>query len=201
MVRKKLIRGFHLTICSIALFTMYVNSEMLAENVIVAVNCGGDSYTDSKGITYEKVFIYLKKFFKDNYFSGGQESDFGTNFEIKLTDEPELYQTERWSSEDLHYDLPISSPGKYVLVLKFSEVYFNSPTEKIFDVALGKDTIIKNIDIYSKVGKAAAYDEFVEFELKNNKIYIRVCYFYFTYNTCINRVNLLKADMMKKTDH
>jgi hypothetical protein len=60
-------------------------------------------------------------------------------------------------------------------VLKFSEVYFNSPTEKIFDVAIGKETVIKHIDIYSKVGKATAYDDFVEFELKNNKIYLRVC--------------------------
>ena len=56
MVRNKVIVGFYLIICSFTLFTRYVNSEMLAENVIVAVNCGGDSFTDSKGITYEKVF-------------------------------------------------------------------------------------------------------------------------------------------------
>jgi hypothetical protein len=110
---------------------------------------------------------------------------------MKLTDDAELYQTERWASEDLNYDLPIYSPGKYVLVLKFSEVYFNSPTEKIFDVAVGKELIIKNIDIYSKVGKATAYDEFVEFEFKNNKIYIRVNIYYNfknqgkTYRRCI----------------
>jgi hypothetical protein len=63
MVRNKVLVGFYLIVCSFILFTMYVNSEMLAENVIVAVNCGGDSFTDSKGITYEKVFIYLKIFY------------------------------------------------------------------------------------------------------------------------------------------
>jgi hypothetical protein len=93
---------------------------------------------------------------------------------MKLTDDAEIYQTERWASEDFYYDLPITTPGKYVLVLKFSEVYFNSPTEKIFDVAIGKEPVIRNLDIYSKVGKATAYDEYIEFEFKNNKIYLRV---------------------------
>ncbi len=72
------------------------------------------------------------------------------------------------------YNIPISQSGKYVLVLKFSEVYFNSPSEKIFDVSLGKELIIRGLDIYTKVGKASAYDEFIEFELKNNNIFINV---------------------------
>jgi hypothetical protein len=93
-----------------------------------------------------------------------------------MTDDKELYQTERWASEDLHYDLPMSAPGKYVLVLKFSEVYFNSAGEKIFDVLIGKEPLIRQIDIYEKVGKAAAYDEFAEFEFKNDKIYLKVIY-------------------------
>ena len=91
-----------------------------------------------------------------------------------MTDDVELYQSERWASEDLHYDLPILENGKYVLVLKFSEVYFNSPGEKVFDVKIGKQTVISEIDIYAKVGKARAYDEFIEFEFKDNKIYLKV---------------------------
>jgi hypothetical protein len=55
--------------------------------------------------------------------------------------------------------------------LKFSEVYFQAENEKVFDVALGKKTIIKNLDIFALVGKAAAYDEYVEIELKDNKIF------------------------------
>lgn len=97
---------------------------------------------------------------------------------MKLTDNPELYQTERWGSEDFYYDLPINAAGKYVLILKFSEVYFNSPTEKIFDVTIGKEPVLRNFDIYSKVGKATAYDEYIEFEFKNNKIYLKVTYIF-----------------------
>lgn len=71
----------------------------------------------------------------------------------------------------------MKQPGKYVLVLKFSEVYFNSPNEKIFDVAVGSLKVINQLDIYSKVGKATAYDEYVEFEFKNGKIYIEVSFY------------------------
>jgi hypothetical protein len=115
--------------------------------------------------------------FKDGYFTGGQSSDFGANYEIKSTNEQELYQTERWGSEDFFYEIPITQSGKYVLILKFSEVYFNSPSEKIFDVALGRDIVVRQLDIYSKVGKASAYDEYIEFDFKNNKIFVNVIFF------------------------
>lgn len=91
-----------------------------------------------------------------------------------MTHEQDVYQTERWAGEDFFYDLPIAQNGKYVLILKFSEVYFNSPSEKIFDVAIGKENVVRHLDVYSKVGKATAYDEFVEFELRNHKVYINV---------------------------
>lgn len=68
----------------------------------------------------------------------------------------------------------MKQPGKYVLILKFSEVYFNSAGEKIFDVALGNVKVVNQLDIYSKVGKATAYDEYIEFEFKNGKIYYDV---------------------------
>ena len=63
---------------------------------------------------------------QDSYFTGGQSSDFGANFEIKLSNDPDLYQTERWGSEDFSYDIPIVQNGKYVLILKFSEELISS---------------------------------------------------------------------------
>jgi len=75
----------------------------------------------------------------------------------------------------------MKQPGKYVLVLKFSEVYFNSPNEKIFDVGFGNLKVVNQLDIYSKVGKATAYDEYVEFEFKNGKIYVEVLIFFSLY--------------------
>ena len=149
-------------ICFLSINIIYINSRLNPSNVEIAINCGGPEFRTKSGVTFQK----------DQYFVGGEASDFGTNSEIKNTKEKEIYQTERWSTEDLVYNLPLKKDGKYVLVLKFSEVYFNNKGEKIFDFKIGDRTILEGIDIFEKVGKNNAYDEFIEFELKNNKIYI-----------------------------
>jgi hypothetical protein len=61
--------------------------------------------------------------------------------------------------------------GKFVVILKFSEVYFNDSGEKVFDVALGKKVAISNIDVFARVGKAAAHDEYIQAELRDDKVY------------------------------
>jgi len=81
----------------------------------------------------------------------------------------ELYQTERWHSDSFTYSLPVNEPGHYVIILKFSEVYFQKAGEKVFDVTLGKLRVIQNLDIFERVGKAAAHDEFIEFDLLDNQ--------------------------------
>ena len=90
-----------------------ISCKMDASKVIAAINCGGDEYTDSNGITYDN----------DKYFLGGTSSDHGLNYHIKNTEDEILYQTERWCSETLTYSIPLKSNinGKYVLNLKFSE--------------------------------------------------------------------------------
>ena len=149
----------------ISFIIKYISCKMESSKVIAAINCGGDEYTDSNGVKYEK----------DNYYNGGTSSDHGLSYNIKNTDDEILYQTERWSSETLTYSLPLKSNinGKYVLILKFSEVYFNNKGEKVFNIALGKEKIIWNLDIYSKVGKAEAYDEYIEFEIRNKNVYYK----------------------------
>ena len=143
----------------------YISCKMDPSKVIVAINCGGSQYTDKNEVKYEA----------DKYYNGGTSSEHGLNFDIKNTEDEVLYQTERWSSETLTYSLPLKSNinGNYVLILKFREVYFNNRGEKIFDVALGKEKIIKNLDIYNKVGKAEAYDEYIEFEIRNRQVYYK----------------------------
>jgi len=68
----------------------------------------------------------------------------------------------------------LRQPGKYVLLLKFSEVYFNSAGEKIFDIGLGNLKVVNKLDIFAKAGKACAYDEYIEMEMKNGKIFFEV---------------------------
>ena len=171
IIKKMFSKGFLTIVLYIIYKIKFIKAELNPDNVVIAINCGGEEFRDSKGILYQKVITSL---IQDDYYDNGQASDFGTQFDIKLTTDQELYQTERWHSDTFTYRLPFSGTGKHVLVLKFSEVYFNSPNEKVFDVQLGKETVHRQIDIYGKVGKAAALDEFVEFESKDGKIYINV---------------------------
>ena len=137
------------------------SSKLDPSKVVHAINCGGYPYTDKAGISYSS----------DKFYDGGKTSDYGMNYDISNTDDMIIYQTERWSFETITYSLPLKGDGIYTLILKFSEVYFTRANEKVFDIALGKKTVVKNLDIYEKVGKGNAYDEYVEFILKNNKIY------------------------------
>ena len=43
---------------------------------------------------------------------------------------------------------------------------------KRFDVKIGDEIIINDLDIYSKVGKNTAYDEFIPINIKNDNLYI-----------------------------
>jgi hypothetical protein len=46
-----------LWVSSFILLLSALNCEMLSENVVLAINCGGDTFTDQRGITYEKVIL------------------------------------------------------------------------------------------------------------------------------------------------
>lgn len=63
--------------------------------------------------------------------------------------------------------------GLYTLILKFSEVFFSSSNEKLFNIALGDYTVIEDFDIFEKAGKFTPYDEFIQFEVKNDQIYYK----------------------------
>ena len=42
----------------------------------------------------------------------------------------------------------------------------------IFDVEIGGEKVLQNVDIFGKVGKATALDEYTQFEIKKGKCYI-----------------------------
>ncbi|KAL4223841.1 hypothetical protein ACF0H5_017306 [Mactra antiquata] len=130
--------------------------------VIWAVNCGGESHTDIHGIQYQ-----------GDYHSTGIASDYGKSLTIQrvVHQDQILYQTERYHMNTFGYDIPTTKDGSYVLVLKFSEVWFTSSSQKVFDVMLnGAHTIIHELDIFAKVGRGVAHDEIVPFQIRNGKL-------------------------------
>lgn len=90
--------------------------------VIFAVNCGGDAHIDSNGIHYQKDWLKV-----------GYASEHGRNLNIRRIPPQDqiLYQTERYHVANFAYDVPVKSDGDYVLVLKFSEVWFTEAGRKV----------------------------------------------------------------------
>ncbi|XP_039262921.1 malectin-like [Styela clava] len=133
-----------------------------ANDVIYAVNAGGTQHVDSNGIQY--IADPLKV---------GVASDYGQRFNIRRVSHNDqvLYQTERWHDESFSYDVPVKSDGDYVLVLKFSEVYFTGSEQKVFNVQLNNQhMIVQSLDIFDKVGHATAHDEIVPFSIKKGTL-------------------------------
>jgi len=107
-----------------AVMTVSVGSS--PGEVIWAVNCGGDSHVDEYGIAY----------MRDPLQRTGVASDFGRSLLIQRVPPLDqiLYQTERYHTQSFTYEVPISRDGDYVLVLKFCEVWFTQPNQKVVKI-------------------------------------------------------------------
>lgn len=111
------------------------------------VNCGGPDYLALDGAFW----------FADSQFSGG--STFSTVSGISGTDDPELYQTERWDGaggSTLTYSLPVD-PGSYLLRIHLAEIYFTTPGKRIFNLEVEGANPFGPIDMVAEAGPFTAY--------------------------------------------
>lgn len=93
----------------------------------------------------------------DNYFEGGQLASYAT--EVTGTDDPELYETERWGN--FSYAVPVT-PGRYSVVLHFAARH-GKPGEpageaadrvsNVFNVFCNGRALLANFDLASEAGK------------------------------------------------
>lgn len=93
----------------------------------------------------------------DNYFEGGQLASYAQ--EVSGTDDPELYETERWGN--FSYAIPVT-PGRYSLVLHFAARH-STPGEPaqgdaagrephVFNVFFNGRTLLENFDLGREAG-------------------------------------------------
>ncbi len=55
--------------------------------------------------------------------------------------------------------------------MKFSEIYFQEPGQKIFDVKIGNKVIAPDVDIFAALGsRGLPYDIFVDIKVQGGKI-------------------------------
>ncbi|XP_012272973.1 malectin [Orussus abietinus] len=157
-------RKFNLLIFSATFLSAFVPRANCLE-VIYAINAGGEAHTDSYGITYVRDPLLMSKV--------GTASDYGKQLIIGRVNAMDqiLYQTERYHHSTFSYEIPISEDGDYVMILKFCEVYFNSPNMKVFDVVLNGDhTVVTDLDIFERVGRGIAHDEYIPFKVQRGKL-------------------------------
>jgi hypothetical protein len=53
-------------------------------------------------------------------------------------------------------------------------MYFRENGQRIFNIKFGENRVVEGLDIFSKVGRFAAYDEYIEFEYSSGKIFYKV---------------------------
>ncbi|XP_076472896.1 malectin-B-like [Babylonia areolata] len=154
--------GKHTLFSLLLVLCLFSNALGIGE-IMWAVNCGGESHTDVHGIRYEA----------DPMQDVGFASDYGKNLLIQrvVPQDQILYQTERYHLSTFSYDIPVWKDGDYVLVMKFSEVWFTSANQKVFDVVLnGEHTVVSELDIFGRVGRGVAHDEIVPFSIKGGRL-------------------------------
>uniref|UniRef100_UPI00358E435F malectin isoform X2 n=1 Tax=Myxine glutinosa TaxID=7769 RepID=UPI00358E435F len=155
--------------CFLLLLLLFPGSwaDSLAERTVWAINAGGDTHTDQYGIQYSSDPL-------DGIT--GTASDYGLQMSIgRVPDEDQiLYQTERWADTTFMYELDILGDGHYVIVLKFAEVYFSHPQQKVFDVRVNGHTVLKDLDIYQEVGRATALDVVVPLSVSRGRLSLSV---------------------------
>jgi hypothetical protein len=131
-------------IFGILVFSLFVllPARVLAQKPI-RVNCGGPSYTDSKGQIWQA----------DTGYNGGTEETI--TGPISGTADPLLFESYHWNPSS--YSFPVSN-GQYRVNLYFAEA--NPKAEmvggRVFNVSLQGTVVFPKLDIFATVGANAA---------------------------------------------
>jgi large repetitive protein len=126
--------------------------------ITFAVHAGGGAYMDTTGLKYQA----------DTRFSGG--GTYTTSAAIAGTADDALYQSERYG--DFSYTIPVVN-GDYVVTLKFAEIYWTRVGQRVFNVFIGQEPVLRNVDIVAQVGPSAAYDVSVPAHVSNGVLALR----------------------------
>jgi Malectin domain/Domain of unknown function (DUF1929)/PKD domain len=123
------------------------------------VHSGGSAYTDTLGNSWAA----------DNSFTGGNTSS--TTHAIANTPDPTLYQTERYGNFSYQFAVP---NGSYSVRLKFAEIYWSAPKQRVFNVGINGTTVLSNFDIVAAAGAPnTAIDELFPVTVAGNLITIQ----------------------------
>ena len=106
----------------------------------VNINCGGAALTTSDGTQWSG----------DEYYNGGEL--LYTGYAIANTS-PQDYYLYRSGRSGLYGDFSYSIPvpnGSYTVALRFAEIVYSSPGQRVFNVTINNTTVLSNFDILTQ---------------------------------------------------
>lgn len=84
---------------------------------------------------------------------GAQGSAYGTSDTIQKTDDPKLYQVQRFGKPgSLSFVLSDLPPGPATVTLYFAETFQTQPGARQFDVVISGQTVLHDFDIFAEAG-------------------------------------------------
>ncbi len=117
---------------------------------VLRVNAGDSAdYTDKAGNVWQGDKWYKKG--AKHGFIDGDTIDRGSFVKIQGTNDPKIYQTERYSMSSFVAEVP---NGKYTVRLHFAETYENIDTDgpRVFDVTIQGKPALKDINVQKEAG-------------------------------------------------
>lgn len=127
----------------------------------IRINAGGSDYTDPSGKVWKA----------DTGYNTG--SVYGTSAAITGTATPGVYQTTRWNTGGFTYTFTVPN-GSYAVNLKFAEIYYTQPGQRVFNVMINGKPALSNFDIMAHAGAAnAAADRLFTVGTTNGQIVIQ----------------------------
>jgi len=134
----------------LVLIGLICTAPVSAQSFALRVNAGATNpYTDKAGHAWQPDKSYAQG--NGFGFVGGDTVDRGSDVKIEGTEDPAIYQTERYMMDSFVAEVP---NGKYTVRLHFAETYdditFDGP--RVFDVKVQGAEAVKDLDIAKAVG-------------------------------------------------
>lgn len=139
----------------------------------------GGPYTDATGQVWAS----------DSGALGGKIAT--TDASIDGTDDPRLYQQERWGVDG--YDIALPRPGRYQVTLELAETHFGETGKRVFDVRAEGSTEVSGLDIYAAAGgKNRAMRVTFDVPVTDGMLSLR-----FSHRRNVAKVNALRIDLLE----
>jgi hypothetical protein len=111
-------------------------------------NCGGGRFADSEG----GHWLADQEYTAGTWGHVNSPLIWSTKREIQGTVDGALYQTQRYGNGGsflYRFDVP---NGRYEVELRFAELFFDAPGERVFDVRIEGQTILDDLDVVDLAG-------------------------------------------------